>query len=58
MKYTAHVRLKYPNKKLDKSYRILRVLDETHAKQVLTYNLRIKHPKMRNFELISLNKAI
>jgi hypothetical protein len=56
MKYSINYRLKYKNRTLDKRINISKVIGETHAKQVLTTHLRIKHSKMINFEVLSINE--
>jgi len=54
MKYNINYRLKYKNKRIDKSINIDKVIDLTHAKKILTTHLRVKHPKMINYEIINV----
>jgi hypothetical protein len=55
MKYEATIKIQYRKRKLLKIYPIAKVIDKTHAKKVLSDNMKIKHPN-RRYELISLSE--
>ena len=54
MKLQVTYRLKFKNRTLDKSINIDKVIGETQAKKVLTNHLRLKYPKMVNYEIINI----
>lgn len=56
MRYTAHVRLTFSDRNLDKQYNISKVIGETHAIKVLKENLEIRHPSAKEIRLISLKE--